>query len=129
MRHIGVRDEYAPTFGRQNLTLWSPPFASVYEGSAHELPGHNGFMVQMQYGPKFKVECESPRDDANWMRVDDAIVAGVKEAERRECAACGNDVWNRFVVDDMYWREENWGDERDIQCGLSEDGRHHPKED
>ena len=45
------------------------------------------------------------------------------------CVACGNDVWNRFVVDDMYWREETWGDERDIQCPFSEDGRHHPEEE
>lgn len=72
--YIGVRDEYRTTFGRQHLTLWSPPFSSTFEGWAHELPGHDGFMVTLDYSRgRIRVECEAPRDDDNWMRVDDAI--------------------------------------------------------
>lgn len=76
---VSVRDEYAPRFGRQVLTLWSGAFASDYEGRAWELPAHDGFMVDLDYfRGRIRVECEAPRDDANWMRVDDAIAAAVR---------------------------------------------------
>lgn len=82
--YISVRDEYRSTFGRQHLTLWSPPFASTFEGWAHELPNHDGFMVTLDwFRGKVRVECESPRTDENWMRVDDAIRAAVTEHLRR----------------------------------------------
>lgn len=84
-RRIGVRDEYAPTFGRQNLTLWSGGFSSDFEGWAHELPNHNGFMVtldHMLWSEKVRVECPSPRTDDNYEEVDEAInkaVASLRE--------------------------------------------------
>lgn len=78
-RRIGVRDEYAPKFGRQTLTLWSGAFSSGYEGSAIELPGHNGYMVSVYRGlgetQRVRVECPSPRTDQNYEQVDDAIQA------------------------------------------------------
>jgi len=81
---IGIRDEYAPTFGRQHLTLWSGGFMSDFEGWADELPGHNGFMVSLSYGADtYRLECESPRDDSNWMRVDDAIRKAVESLKSR----------------------------------------------
>lgn len=76
-KRYGVRDEYTPVFGRQTLTLWSGWFASDYEGSALELPRHNGYMVTTWIGEKVRVECESPRTDKNYERVDDAINAAV----------------------------------------------------
>lgn len=76
---FSVRDEYTPTFGRQNLTLWSGPFASNYEGSARELPNHDGFMVSLFRG-QVRVTCPSPRDDDNWMQVDEAINAALAAA-------------------------------------------------
>lgn len=76
MTHFSVRDEYAPRFGRQRLTLWSGAFASTFEGWAWELPGHNGFMVSLDYfRGSVKVECESPRTDANYVAVDEALSA------------------------------------------------------
>ena len=78
MSHYAIRDEYAPTFGRENLTLWSGAYASTPEGWAHELPGHNGYMVTLDYSRgTFRVECESPRTDDNYMRVDDALNAAL----------------------------------------------------
>lgn len=88
--HIGVRDEYAPTFGRQNLTLWSGPFYSVFEGWARELPNHNGFMVAIEYGPTIRVECPSPRDADNYEQVDTAIRNAIEQAEREADAAIRN---------------------------------------
>ena len=86
MNHYAIRDEYAPTFGRQRLTLWSGDFASTFEGWATELPGHDGFMVQIEYGDKIRVTCESPRTDGNYMRVDDAINAALRLPGRRDAA-------------------------------------------
>lgn len=66
-----VRDEHTNR-RRQVLTLWSGQFASDYEGTAVELPKHNGFMVTLD-NRKVRVECESPRTDTNFIQVDDAI--------------------------------------------------------
>lgn len=81
---IGVRDEYAPMFGRQNLTLWSGSFYSVFEGEARELPNHNGFMVSIEYGPTIRVECPAPRTDENFEQVDAAIRDAIEQAERED---------------------------------------------
>lgn len=75
MSDVAVRDEYQPRFGRQVLTLWSGAFASDYVGRAVELPKHNGFMVTTAGGNKARVECEAPRNDDNWQRVDAALAA------------------------------------------------------
>jgi hypothetical protein len=77
----GIRDEYTPTFGRQNLTLWSGPFSSTFEGTARELPNHNGFMVALTYGSKVRVECDAPRTSDNYQEVDAAICDAVMKAE------------------------------------------------
>jgi hypothetical protein len=81
MTFFSVRDEDDPTFGRQKLTLWSGPFASNYEGTAMELPGHDGYMVMLDYGRGgVRVTCPSPRTDANFIEVDEAINAALKAA-------------------------------------------------
>ena len=80
MRRISVRDECAPKFGRQVLTLWSGPFASNFEGTATELPKHGGYMVTLAYS-KVRVSCESPRTDENYARTDAAIQAAFTQAE------------------------------------------------
>ena len=72
-----IRDEYAPKFGRQHLTLWSGPFCEQFEGCATELPRHDGFMVTLYNGDRIRVACESPRDDDNFHRVDAAIRAAI----------------------------------------------------
>lgn len=80
---VSIRDEYAPRFGRQVLTLWSPPFASTYEGEAVELPRHDGYMVTAFDGhTRVRVTCEAPRTDENWMRVDDALAEAYETAIR-----------------------------------------------
>jgi hypothetical protein len=78
---IGVRDEYAPRFGRQELTLWS---GSQYEGFAWELPRHDGYMIELEYRGRVRVACESPRTEANYQRVDAAISAAVDELVARD---------------------------------------------
>lgn len=76
---IGVRSEYADTFGRENLTLWSGAFAGVLEGWARELPGHDGYMVELgQSRGKIRVACESPRTDENFRRTDASIRAAIE---------------------------------------------------
>lgn len=86
---LGIRDEYAPKFGRQVLTLWEGAFASQFVGWARELPRGGGFMVAVEYGPRVRVECESPRTSDNYERVDAAIAATVTPAL---------DAWRRPVV-------------------------------
>lgn len=73
----GIRDEYAPSFGKQNLTLWSGAFASEREGRARELPAGDGFMVTLWDDTKIRVVCPAPRTDANFLVVDEAIRAAV----------------------------------------------------
>lgn len=80
MRHYSIRDEYAPLFGRQRLTLWAGAYASQLEGSAWELPGHNGYVVTLYGGERVRVECEAPRTDDNYRRVDSAICAAITAA-------------------------------------------------
>lgn len=83
-----VRDEYAPKFGRQRLTLWSGGFASTFEGWATELPNHDGYMVELDYfRGKVRVECESPRTDENWLRVDAALEAAAQSLDGRQVTA------------------------------------------
>jgi hypothetical protein len=81
--NISVRDEYAPRFGRQALTLWSGAFAEDYEGEALELPRHDGFMVHLDDGRTFRVTCESPRTEDNYLRVDAAIATSVENPDGR----------------------------------------------
>ena len=69
---ISVRDEYKKLGTRQVLTLWSGAFCSDYEGKAVELPKHNGFMLNIN-GKKTRVECESPRTENNYLKVDEAF--------------------------------------------------------
>lgn len=98
MTQVSVRDEYAPRFGRQVLTLWSGGFASDSEGSALELPGHDGFMVTLDYGRgRCRVECETPRDADNYERVDGALDAAVRailagQVTAPECTCTRSDV-------------------------------------
>ena len=85
MTHFSVRDEYSPKFGRQRLTLWSGAFASTFEGWATELPGHDGFMVELDYfRGKMRVICEAPRTDENWIRVDDTLKWAAQEIDGRK---------------------------------------------
>jgi hypothetical protein len=79
---IAVKDEYRPRFGRQLLSLWSGPFASEYEGFATELPKHDGFMLDIPYQIKVRVECPAPRTQENYEQVDAAIDAAFQQAEK-----------------------------------------------
>ena len=77
---MGVRSEYRSTFGREHLTVWEGPFASEFVADAWELPGHDGYMVDVLYGPKVRVSTETPRTDENFMRVDAAILSAILSA-------------------------------------------------
>lgn len=72
-----IRDEYAPKFGRQRLTLWGGSFASDHYGDALELPKRDGYMVTLYDGRKVRVTCETPRTEENYLSVDAAISEAV----------------------------------------------------
>lgn len=74
-RFFGVAsdDDYTATHKRERLVIWSGPFMSNYEGEAFTLPGGDGYMVTTYGGDKVRVECPTPRTDANFQAVDDAI--------------------------------------------------------
>ena len=69
--------EYTSTHQRERLLVWSPPFFSVFEGEALSLPNGAGYMVTTYNGDKVRVACPSPRTDANYQEVDDAIGAAL----------------------------------------------------
>lgn len=75
---IAVRSD-GSRFGREVLSLWSGPFASQWEGSAFELPRHDGYVVTLYDGRQVRVSCQSPRTDESYAAVDDAIRAAIAE--------------------------------------------------
>lgn len=89
MTRYGIRDEYAPRFGRQVLTIWSGAFSDSFEGEAVELPKHNGYMVRtagfMGIGSKsVRVKCPSPRTSENYDTVDTALNVAMNVLEDEE---------------------------------------------
>ena len=79
--HYAIADDYDynETHKRSRLSIWSGPFASIYEGEAYSLPGKNGYMVSLYYGPKLRVETGGLRDDDNWQEVDNKIRAAIND--------------------------------------------------
>lgn len=73
--HFGIIEdyEYNVNHKRHRLTLWSGAFASQREGEAYSLPKNDGYMVSLEYGDKVRVTCPAPRDDENYVEVDEAI--------------------------------------------------------
>lgn len=76
---VAVRNEYRPIFGREQLTLWTGAFCSEYHGAAVELPRGGGYMIRTWDGRRVRVECESPRTESNFRRVDEAINAALND--------------------------------------------------
>lgn len=75
MTRYGIIDdyEYSAAHRRERLTVWSGPFASVWEGEAYSLPRGNGYMVTTYDGEKIRVTCPTPRNDENYLAIDAAI--------------------------------------------------------
>ena len=101
MSRFSIRDEHTPKFGRQVLTLWSGAFASDHEGDAWELPGHDGYMVALEFRGKVRVACESPRTTENFERVDAAINAVRISRETETCTP----VTGHLPGSDHRWQE------------------------
>lgn len=70
---IAIDYDYSATHKRQRLTVWSGPFASVWEADALSLPKNDGYMLTTYTGNKVRVTCPAPRDDENYREVDRAI--------------------------------------------------------
>jgi hypothetical protein len=80
--HLGViKDyDYSATHKRERLTLWTGPFASVLEGEAYSLPNGDGYMITVDPGgEKVRVACPTPRDDANYVAIDEALRVALNE--------------------------------------------------
>lgn len=77
--HYGVMTdyEYTATHKRERITVWSAPFASVYEGEGYSLPNGAGYMVTTYNGDKVRVACPAPRNETNYNVVDKAIAAAL----------------------------------------------------
>lgn len=75
MTHFGIIEDYDYnlTHKRKRLTLWSGPFASVYEGEAYSLPKGDGYMVTLPYGDKVRVTAPVERTDENYQEQDKAF--------------------------------------------------------
>lgn len=75
MTRYGITEdyEYNATHKRKRIMLWSGAFMSIYEGEAFSLPNGNGFMVNLGYGDKVRVECPVERTDENYEEQDKAI--------------------------------------------------------
>jgi hypothetical protein len=75
MTRYGIIEDhdYNSTHKRKRLTLWSGSFMSDYEGEALSLPKGDGYMVNLGYGDKVRVECPVERTDANYQEQDKAF--------------------------------------------------------
>lgn len=83
----GVRDEYAPLFGRERLTVWGGDWASELVGSLWELPNRDGYMFTPYYrssGPRVRITCATPRTDDNYLAVDAAILSALAAGSRAD---------------------------------------------
>lgn len=80
-RYYGVTTDYDynETHKRERLDVWSGPFMSEWEGSALSLPKGDGYMVTLYGGKKVRVSCPTPRTDENYLEVDAAINAALRE--------------------------------------------------
>lgn len=68
-----IRKEEKPVLGRERLTIWSGSFCSEYEGHALQMSDKRGYIIRTWTGQKLRVECETPRTEDNYQRVDQAI--------------------------------------------------------
>jgi hypothetical protein len=75
MTRFGVAKDYdySREHKRERLTIWSGPFASVFEAVAYSLPNGNGYMLTTYHGGKVRVTCPTPREDNTYERIDSAI--------------------------------------------------------
>ena len=78
MTRYGVMDdyEYNATHKRTRITVWSPPFASVFEADGYSLPNGAGYMLMTYNGDKVRVAC-SIRDADTYREIDAAISAAL----------------------------------------------------
>ena len=77
----GVAKDYDYAGKRERLTVWSGPFASLFEADALSLPKGDGYMVTLRTGEKIRVTSPVGRDDKNYREIDSAINAAINEHE------------------------------------------------
>lgn len=88
IRYGVVHDyDYTASHKRERLSIWSSSFMSQYEGEAYTLPKGDGYMVHVEYGPKLRVQCPTPRTDANYVEVDAAINKAINDHYRAKAQA------------------------------------------
>jgi len=81
MTHYGITvdHDYNLTHKRKRLMLWSGSFMSTYEGEGFSLPKGDGYMIDLGYGDKVRVECPVERTDVNYQEQDKAINEAVNK--------------------------------------------------
>ena len=75
--------EYNATHKRDCITVWSGAFCSDFEASGLALPGNAGYMLNLYYGGKVRVECPCPRTELNYLEVDAAVCDAMVKAVAR----------------------------------------------
>jgi hypothetical protein len=81
MTRYGVMTDYDRNDGRKRdyLTVWSGPFASVWEASGVSLPNGDGYMLTTYNGDRVRVSCPAPRTDDTYIVIDQAISDALTE--------------------------------------------------
>lgn len=81
MARYGVTSDYdyAATHQRDRIEVWSGPFYSTWEASGLSLPKGDGYMLTTHNGDKIRVTCETPRTDANYEEIDNAVAAALRD--------------------------------------------------
>lgn len=65
--------EYGATHKRERITVWSPPFASVFEAEGYSLPKRDGYSLTTYNGDRLIVRTGGVRRDDNFCEVDRLI--------------------------------------------------------
>lgn len=69
--------EYTATHKRERITVWSPPFASVFEAEGYARPGSSRYHLTTYNGDRVTVQLPrgitAPRTDENFHEIDRAI--------------------------------------------------------
>lgn len=92
MTRYGITEdyEYNSTHKRERLQLWEGDWFSSHAGVAFSLPKGDGYMITTYNGDKVRVSCPTPRNDANYLKVDEAINKALNDFHDAYCSQSPN---------------------------------------
>lgn len=79
MTRYGITTDYDYNAGhkRDRIDVYSGPWYHTWDAEGYSLPNGDGYMLTTYNGDKVRVSCPTPRNDGNYLQVDEAINAAL----------------------------------------------------